>query len=131
MSLKLLVAALVSAAALVGTALAATPEKVVASKTVTGGFAMARTTATVQNPAAIRVKVFSSPRQSVIVTWRLTCTKGTKTRRTSKQYPPVITPTARAVPLSLVAPGRCTIVATGQLDKGEGRVTTSILASRR
>jgi hypothetical protein len=92
---------------------------------------MARTSATIKAPHRIRVRVFASPRQSVLVTWRLSCTKGQKTRRTSMQYPPVVTPTTRIVPFPFLAPARCTIVATGQLERGEGRVTVSILARRR
>ncbi len=123
--------ALVLLAALAGTALAATPERVVATKTSSGGFALAKVSATVQRAATLRVRVTSTPRQTVLVSWTVVCKKGKTSSKKVRQYGPTMTPTTRSVPLTMPRPDRCTLTATGQLESGEGTIGVAILARRR
>jgi hypothetical protein len=115
---------------LAGTALAATPEQVVATKKASGGFALARVSATVVRPATLRVRVTSVPRQTVQVSWSVGCKKGAATTRRSRQYGPALTPSIRSVAFPTLRPDRCTLTATGQLEQ-EGEVVVALLARRR
>jgi hypothetical protein len=130
-SMRSLTTALVLLAALASTALAATPERVVATKTSSGGFALAKVSATVQRAATLRVRVTSKPRQTVLVSWTVICKKGKTSSKKVRQYGPTMTPTTRSVPLTMPRPDRCTLSATGQLEKGEGSIAVALLARRR
>lgn len=129
--LKPFLVVLVLVAALAGTALAATPERVFASKASTGGFAVVKVSGTVKSPATLRVRVTTIPRQKVLLTYTVLCAKGTTSAKKVMQYGPTLTPTTRSVPLSVRLPARCTVSATGQLEQGEGRITVSLLARQR
>ena len=130
-SMRSLTTALVLLAALASTALAATPERVVATKTSSGGFALAKVSATVHRTATLRVRVTSTPRQTVLVSWTVVCKKGKTSSKKVSQYGPTMTPTTRSVPLTMPRPDRCTLSATGQLENGEGTIGVAILARRR
>jgi hypothetical protein len=129
--LKPFLVVLVLVAALAGTALAATPERVVASKTSTGGFALVKLSGTVKTPATLRVRVVAVPRQKVLLTYTVVCAKGGTSAKKVMQYGPTMTPTSRSVPLTVKLPAKCTVSATGQLEQGEGKITVSLLARRR
>ena len=130
MTTRRLAGVLVALALLGGSALAATPERVVASKKASGGFALARVSATVVRPATLRVRVTAVPRQTVQVSWSVVCKKGTATTRRSRQYGPTLTPTVRSVAFPTLRPDRCTLTATGQLER-EGEIVVALLARRR
>ncbi len=129
--MKLLLTALVAGAALAGAALAATPERVVASKATTGGFALAKVSTTVRQPARLRVRVTATPRQAVLASYTVSCRKGRTTARRTRQYLPASSPTVRWVALPLKRPDRCTLTGQGQLSHGEGRIVVELLARRR
>jgi hypothetical protein len=124
-------AALGLSAVLAGGALAATPERIVAQKQSMGGFAATKVSATVLKPATLRVRVTTVPRQNVLVSWTVVCSKSGTSAKKTKQVPPTLTPTTRSVPLTLRLPAKCTLSATAQLEHGEGRITVQLLARRR
>ena len=113
-----------------GSALAATPERVVATKKASGGFALAKVSGTVLRPATLRVRVTAVPPQTVQVSWSVVCKKGTSTTRRSRQYGPTLTPTVRSVAFPTLRPDRCTLSATGQLER-EGEIVVALLARKR
>jgi hypothetical protein len=86
--------------------------------------------ATVTQPATLRVRVLAVPRQTVLVSWNVVCKKGSATSRRARQYGPTLTPTVRSVAFPTLRPDRCTLTATGQLEQ-EGEINVALLARRR
>jgi len=129
--MRSLVLVLVLLAAVAGTALAATPERVFAQKASTGGFASVKVTGTALKPATLRVRVTTVPSQNVLLTYNVRCFKGATSVRKVKQFGPTMTPSIRSVALPIKLPSKCTLTATGQLEQGEGRITVQLLTRHR
>jgi hypothetical protein len=84
-----------------------------------GGYATCDEAATATDPVSIQVHVTSSPDQSVLVSWTMTCSQGLSAASTSGQFT-AQTPIDRTVHHPYAHPGSCTIAAGAQLSEDHG-----------
>lgn len=119
------VCAVVALFGLVGVAAAATPERVLARKSTTGGFADVRLSGSIANPSLVRIRLEATPNQPVQVTWTLRCTKGERVGVRRGQFR-VTTPQMRRPLFPFPDPARCGLGATAQLER-QGTLTVTLL----
>jgi hypothetical protein len=113
--------------ALAGAATAATnAERVIARKSTSGDFADVAASGAATKPAAIRIRVVSTPRQPVQGAWKAVCRKGAGSSTKRGQFRGT-TPVVRPVGLPVLRPDRCTVSVSAQLER-QGMLTVSILA---
>jgi hypothetical protein len=105
---------------------ASSAERVIARKSTSGDFAVAAAAGAATKPAALRVRITSSPVQPVQVTWKVTCKKGARSAVKRGQYR-LTTSATRLVGFPMVKPDRCTVSASAQLE-GQGMLTVTLLA---
>ena len=125
MRARLTACAVVALFGLVGAAAAATPERVLARKSTTGGFADVRLSGSIANPTLVRIRVESTPAQPVQVTWTLRCTKGSRVAVRRGTFRATAPHTRRPL-FPFANPARCGLGATVQLER-EGTLTVTLL----
>jgi hypothetical protein len=101
---------------------------VVETERASGDFAAATVVGTVENPSAIRIRVRTSPRQRVEVTWSMTCLRGSGVGSKSGSFRGRSTITRR-LRKPMGNADSCSVAATAQL-ADSGRLTVQILDQR-
>lgn len=91
-----------------------------------GDYAVALASGMVDRPTRLWVRVESSPKKDVRVTWSTSCTKNSVTRPKSGEFT-ARTPLERAVRMGYRRPDECTFTARGSLGV-KGRILVILLA---
>ena len=99
--------------------------KTFAKGSAAGDYAIAQASGSRDNPGTVRVRVVSSPSQSVEVSWELVCTRGTAVGSKSGQFK-ATTPINRALKKPMSKVDNCTGSANAQLS-GSGRLTLRLV----
>ena len=109
-------------------ALPATAEaRVIGTAKAKGRHASALVSAASQNPSRLYVRISSSPRQRVSVSWHAICWRGDASGSKSGTFK-ARTTVKRKIRMPKRNPDRCTLSANGRL-AGSGRITVQLVAS--
>ena len=120
---------LAAAMAAVASAMIATPafaashaaSKTFGSCRAQGDFAICTASGTANDPATIKVHVSASPAQKVLVTWDMTCLKGTGAGGSQGQFK-ARAPLSRALHHPYAHPDSCIVAAGAMLWNGSGHL---------
>ena len=118
-------AALIAATAMLVAAPAAGAE-VIGSGSASGDGAIAYATGTASKPSRIRVRITSSPRQSVFVAWSVECSRGTRTKSVNGRFR-ARTRVTRRLRVPMRRPRSCNASVSALIDRA-GRVRVRLLS---
>ena len=108
----------------------AATEKTVTKKSAVGDYAITQVSATIKNPKRIRVRVVASPSQKVSLTWLIMCSKGFSSSSKSGQQN-VAAPHTRTLSHPMLSKADSCIVSANSQLAGSGKITLSVLATKR
>jgi hypothetical protein len=100
--------------------------KVIGKGKASGDAAVAAASGTANHPGTLRVRVTASSRQSVTVSWNVTCSKDLGAGTKSGQFK-ASTPVTRKLQQPMRNPDHCIVAATAQLSRG-GTIRVFLLA---
>lgn len=99
--------------------------RVVASNHTYAMYAQLDVSANVSRPAAIALRVISTPAQRTVVKWSVACSKGGRNGSTSGSYAPQTT-ALQQLRLPMAVPRSCKVAAHGVFPNGGGTLTMRI-----
>jgi hypothetical protein len=99
--------------------------KVIGSSTAKGSFPATLAHATVDNPAAIKLKVTPTPAQKTAMSWNLACRRGTSAGNTHGRYN-LTAASTRTLKLPMTHSDSCVVSASAQMSKS-GTIKVEII----
>jgi hypothetical protein len=99
--------------------------KVIGSSTAKGSFPATLAHATVDKPAAIKLKVTPTPAQETAMSWNLACRKGTSAGNRHGRYR-LTTPSTKTLKLPMAHSDSCVVSASAQMSKS-GTIKVEII----